>query len=155
MASSSAADGSPTTTATDIMVAGIILQLISMVVFVGLSLDFILRAGAKRPYRFQERRIEQTRLAAMSGGETSLPPSGPSPTGAHTPSENSENTVAGVNEQEKLGSKTVSDKSDIRTWWILLFAALISSCMIVARGVYRSIELKQGWTGFLITHQVS
>jgi len=32
-------------------------------------------------------------------------------------------------------------------------AITISTLMMILRGVYRSIELAQGWTGYLITHE--
>lgn len=36
----------------------------------------------------------------------------------------------------------------------LVFVAMVVSCaMIYIRGVYRTIELAQGWTGYLITHE--
>ena len=36
---------------------------------------------------------------------------------------------------------------------LVVVATVLSTAMMVLRGVYRSIELSQGWTGFLITHQ--
>ena len=30
----------------------------------------------------------------------------------------------------------------------------MNTLLIIPAGVYRSIELKQGWTGFLITHEI-
>ena len=125
------------------MVAGIIFQLISMVMFVGLGLDFILRATQKRPYTFQAQRIERKQQARRS-----VEAPGPSPTGDATP-ESSEGSVPQI--KEKMGGHS----NTVRQWWILMGAALVSSAMIICRGVYRSIELKQGWTGFLITHRES
>ena len=37
----------------------------------------------------------------------------------------------------------------------MLSGAMVSSLMIVIRGVYRSHELSQGWSGFIIINQRS
>jgi len=182
-AASQAADGTPTQNATNIMVAGIIFQLISMVVFMSLGLDFVLRCSTKRPYAFQERRI--ARLAEMAvakrreeerarGEEKveerngSLVPSGSGSeegvgmgVGVGTGTESGlEETRVGmepgsVMEIEAEGEVDgMSEDKLMKRWWILLVGVLLSSLMIIIRGVYRSIELKQGWNGFLITHQI-
>lgn len=36
---------------------------------------------------------------------------------------------------------------------VVFVAALVSFVMIFVRGIYRTIELAQGWSGYLITHQ--
>lgn len=36
---------------------------------------------------------------------------------------------------------------------MLTCAAFLGVCLMITRGVYRSIELMQGWTGFLIIHE--
>ncbi|ORX36221.1 RTA-like protein [Kockovaella imperatae] len=144
-ASSSAAEGAPTQSATDIMVAGIIFQLISMVVFVSLGLDFILRATQKRPYAFQARRIaaEQSRVGNIEAG-----------TGNTLESSTSMSRSASDQILQEKPARANELNGTVRQWWILLGAALISSAMIICRGVYRSIELKQGWEGYLITHEI-
>lgn len=37
---------------------------------------------------------------------------------------------------------------------LLVVAMIVSIVMIYIRSIYRSVELLQGWTGYLITHQV-
>lgn len=37
--------------------------------------------------------------------------------------------------------------------WMLVFASAFSCLMIYVRSIYRTIELAQGWEGFLITHE--
>lgn len=49
-AASAASSSSPTKSATDIMVAGIIFQLCSMVIFLALVLDYVYRFKTNRPY---------------------------------------------------------------------------------------------------------
>ena len=36
---------------------------------------------------------------------------------------------------------------------LICFAISLSTCMTILRGFYRSVELWQGWTGYLITHE--
>ncbi|GHJ90097.1 hypothetical protein NliqN6_6499 [Naganishia liquefaciens] len=44
--------------------------------------------------------------------------------------------------------------ADRKRWMVMLAAVFFSALMIVMRGVYRTIELLQGWDGYLITHEV-
>lgn len=37
---------------------------------------------------------------------------------------------------------------------LVVFAMIFSVVMIYVRSIYRSIELLQGWSGYLITHQI-
>ena len=40
-----------------------------------------------------------------------------------------------------------------RPVFLVSFAVTVSTIMMIVRGFYRSVELAQGWTGYLITHQ--
>lgn len=79
---------------TDIMVAGIIFQLVSITVFVLCAVDFLRRV------------LRQRLLKSVQGSVTPL-----------------------------------------------LLAMLFSIVLIYIRSIYRVIELVQGWTGYLITHE--
>jgi len=139
-AAGSAATGTPTNSSTKIMVAGIIFQLISMVVFVSLGFDFILRANANRPYAFRERQMKldaEKRAAKMAKKGLS---------------DGSDTTIMIIEKERELEQGEA--RENLTRWWIMLSGAMISSIMIVTRGVYRSIELNQGWSGYLITHQI-
>jgi hypothetical protein len=41
-----------------------------------------------------------------------------------------------------------------RKLWILTVATAFSMTLLVVRGIYRAIELLQGWQGYLITREV-
>ena len=137
LASGSAATGSPTDTSTNIMVAGIIFQLVSMVVFVGLGFDFVIRASTRRPYAFRLRQISLA-AAKKNGNEKTI--------GSGRQEDNTamEGDAAEVFQGER---------ENLTRWWIMSSGAMISSIMIIIRGVYRSAEFSQGWSGYIITNQ--
>ncbi|KAH6869136.1 RTA1 like protein-domain-containing protein [Thelonectria olida] len=54
-------------------------------------------------------------------------------------------------EGRKLGPANSNDLPKAYTW--LLLAVFISLFMIFIRSIYRTIELLQGWDGYLITHE--
>lgn len=153
-ASSSAGEGAPTQSATDIMVAGIIFQLISMAIFVILGFDFIFRANAKRAYVFRERQIAAKRekqatkeMEKVNNGSKGV---------LHR---DSETTIAPVSSdvvapksQESIEAAGQSEaRENITKWWIMLGGCLFSSIAIVVRGIFRSVELSQGWDSKLAT----
>jgi len=145
-AASSAATGEPTVTATNIMVAGIIFQLISMVVFVALGFDFVLRASTRRSYVFRQRQIAAATLKSKSKASEK------SGDLSQTPSD--ETSSDEIRPETQTVGEDVEGRQNLTRWWTMLSGAMISSIMILIRGVYRSIELRQGWSGFLITHQI-
>ncbi|WWD21830.1 hypothetical protein CI109_106318 [Kwoniella shandongensis] len=159
-AASSAADGAPTQTATNIMVAGIIFQLVSMGVFIFFGIDFMLRATARRPYAFQERRIEAKRLRKEAGvqkdkkrwgfGRTRRTDSEKNLTIVTSDEVAPNKEVAADIENQRVHAEQEHERVNLNRWWILLIAVAISSIMIFIRGIYRSIELVQGWNGYLI-----
>ncbi|WWD16463.1 hypothetical protein CI109_100889 [Kwoniella shandongensis] len=123
----SASDPIPKTP-TNIMVGGIIFQLVSMVAFSSLALDFMIRATKKKAWK--HRQSEESMVSA---------------------SENA--TFAGANDNASWEEKE-KEKGEINGWWIVLAGTAICSLMIIIRGVYRSVELVQGWNGYLISHEV-
>ncbi|WVQ96054.1 hypothetical protein IAU59_003154 [Kwoniella sp. CBS 9459] len=117
-------------TPTNIMVGGIVFQLISMIIFSFLALDFALRAMKKRPYTGrQSQSLEQIQ--------------------SHSTSPYEADEKAGA----RPGEATRSD-TEFAGWTKVLVGTGICSLMIIIRGVYRSVELVQGWEGYLITHEV-
>ncbi|KUI60923.1 hypothetical protein VP1G_08112 [Cytospora mali] len=54
----------------------------------------------------------------------------------------------------RISSRRLGLRSSItRVLKLLLLALLVSFVMIYIRSIYRTIELAQGWSGYLITHQ--
>ncbi|WWC69039.1 uncharacterized protein I206_102975 [Kwoniella pini CBS 10737] len=156
-ASSSAAEGAPTQSATNIMVAGIIFQLVSMGVFLTLGLDFILRATSEKAYGFRERQISKN-IAKRQEKESKI--AAEKPTLTHVSSDDTRVATEGqIKPNEDVEAQHIKEEefeqhNHIRNWWILLAGVLISSTMILIRGIYRSIELVQGWDGYLITTEM-
>ena len=127
-AASSAANGSPTTSATHIMVAGIIFQLISMGFFVGLGIDFVVRTTLKKPYAFRERQIVAD--AQKKANKRAK---------AHrTDSDQTLEANNSVTATKSEGGETVAAKQNQNRYWLLLAGAMISSVMIVIRGEFAS-----------------
>nr|ODN92267.1 hypothetical protein L204_05366 [Cryptococcus depauperatus CBS 7855] len=128
-------------TPTNIMVVGIIFQLISMVIFSYLAFDFIYRVSKRRPYQGREQEalemLPSTPELRKEHGMSYDPNLGSLRTSGYGQG------VRGVRNQQEVGS-----------WrWVMLGIA-ICSLMIIIRGFYRSVELVQGWDGYLITHEV-
>ena len=179
-ASASAGDGAPTQTATDIMVAGIIFQLISMGVFVLLGLDFILRATSKRAYAFRERQIAARRAKraeaeaeeVKEGGEkrgsqatlthvnsdttimtTGNPALGTKATPTTSTSASHADTTT-TTTTAATAEEQIQARENLSRWWIMLAGCLVSSIAIVTRGIYRSIELSAGWESEIIQTEI-
>ena len=169
-ASSSAATGVPTQSATNIMVVGIVIQMVAMFVFVALALDFILRASARRPYAFQVRRLERKAQLAMEknaeegegrpapdhGGESQTTIVASSSSGVpKLATADAEKAADRARAARETGDRTAEEleeeRKNLRSWWILMIAVVISSVMILLRGFFRSIELSEGWTSHLAT----
>ncbi|WVQ62923.1 uncharacterized protein L199_001072 [Kwoniella botswanensis] len=129
-----AQNGTDTHKATKIMLAGILFQLGTMAIFVALASDFIIRVIFRKPYSHLKRKhhtISSTNEESKSsGGNTSQPRQPPA----------DDLTGAVRTDEVKKGEK-------------LLAGVAFASAMIFVRGIYRSIELAQGWSGYLITHE--
>ncbi|ORX36216.1 RTA1 like protein-domain-containing protein [Kockovaella imperatae] len=129
--------GTDTTQATHIMLAGILFQLGTMTIFVALASDFIIRVAANRPYKQRTPRATKPEEDANSDNVAD------SVTLRVDPEH-------GVQSREK---STSSSRKDLQRVKVLLGGVAFASLMIYIRGVYRSIELAQGWTGYVITHE--
>ncbi len=69
----SASESAPTQSATNIMVVGIIFQLVTMGIFILLGVDFCLRAATGRSYAFRLRRLEKNASGPRRSGSRSPP----------------------------------------------------------------------------------
>ncbi|OXG25307.1 hypothetical protein C367_03126 [Cryptococcus neoformans Ze90-1] len=116
---------------TNIMVAGIIFQLVSMIIFSFLACDFMYRAWRKKPYQRKVRQVVDEPIGETGSGAT----------------EGTEGS-----EGEKFDE--VERSAVVRGWWWVMAGTAICSLMIIIRGVYRSVELVQGWNGYVISREV-
>ncbi|OWT39239.1 hypothetical protein J008_03205 [Cryptococcus neoformans] len=116
---------------TNIMVAGIIFQLVSMIIFSLLACDFMYRAWRKKPYQRKVRQVVDEPIGETGSGAT----------------EGTEGS-----EGEKFDE--VERSAVVRGWWWVMAGTAICSLMIIIRGVYRSVELVQGWNGYVISREV-
>ncbi|ODN74501.1 hypothetical protein L202_06880 [Cryptococcus amylolentus CBS 6039] len=124
-------------TPTNIMVVGIVFQLVSMIIFSYLAFDFMLRAMQRRPYpgRHQQDGVEmQSSMPGMGGKEYG----------------------SGAEREYGYGQGVRGFRNEelVRGWKFVMIGTGICSLMIIIRGIYRSVELVQGWEGHLITHEV-
>lgn len=128
---SGSADASP-------VLAGILFQLGTMTIFTVLALDFILRVIAHRPYAHRHSRtiVPTDPPATLPSSETEQEGEGAKEKDTFTPTEAYQTTP-----------------TNLRHAQLLLAGIAFASTMIYVRGVYRSIELAQGWSGYLITHE--
>jgi hypothetical protein len=126
------------------VLAGILFQLGTMTIFVALAIDFIVRVIIRRPWSIRLRR-HQLSAAPVDDGATADPTLGAD---SNTPVRY---------DAEKANQFTTPHQFDtsahLRRVEFLLAGVAFASLMIYVRGVYRSIELAQGWTGHLITHE--
>lgn len=102
-------DPDTSTNGTHVMVAGIVFQLVSMIVYSALTLHFVLRAS-----RARRDRAGPADLRAASGP------------GA-------------------LGLRPVK---------VLCWAIGLASLAIIIRGIYRTVELAEGWNGYALSTEV-
>lgn len=118
------------------MLAGVLVQLGTMTLFTVLAIDFITRVITRKPYTHRSK-------------STSTPASdieaSPTPT-----DKVDSNTLSSIITQPI--DNEASER--FRKASIFLGGIAFASAMIYARGVYRSIELAQGWTGMLMTTEV-
>ncbi|WWC69049.1 uncharacterized protein I206_102985 [Kwoniella pini CBS 10737] len=135
-----AQQGTNTHTATKIMLAGILFQLGTMTIFVILASDFILRVIFRKPYNHLKNKHSNSAIAAeiKRDSDTTPPPEG----------------IAATSPLEDESGRGMNRTSEIKNGEKLLAGVAFASAMIFVRGIYRSIELAQGWSGYLITHEV-
>ncbi|WVQ75248.1 hypothetical protein IAR50_004860 [Cryptococcus sp. DSM 104548] len=131
-------------TPTNIMVGGIIFQLVTMIIFCCLAADFMWRAASKRAYR---RKLERE----MEMGRIEVPDSPHS--GADSEARFADKEGNGAYGVDSIGDAAKRAKM-VRGWWFVMLGVGICSICIIVRGIYRTVELLQGWDGYLISHEV-
>ncbi|ODN78320.1 hypothetical protein L202_03964 [Cryptococcus amylolentus CBS 6039] len=134
-------------TPTNIMVGGIIFQLVTMIVFCCLAADFMWRAASKKAYKSKLAQAEKERELEM--GVVEVPDS--------PQTADSDARLAGK-EVNSPYSTSIDDAGErrkrVRGWWFVMLGVGICSICIIVRGIYRTVELLQGWDGYLISHEV-
>lgn len=169
-AASGASDSAPTTSATNIMLAGIIFQLISMGVFIVCGLDFSVRVVRNKPYAYRLRAIEKKRVkraekelgAVEQGmGEMGVGSGTTTPLSERTLTQAASAPVSSSTtsnlDAEKIpapSSAAALTPTELHQWRLILISVLVSSAMILVRGVFRSVELSEGWGGYIISHEI-
>jgi hypothetical protein len=117
----------------NIMLAGIVFQLISMLFFVVIGTDFITRVMRNKPYAF---RVHQQATVVNSPSNDTLP------------------TSSGVSATEKADAEAIPSGQNMTRWWTFLVGGVgTSSLAIIIRGIYRTAELSQGWGGPIMLNQ--
>nr|ODN95453.1 hypothetical protein L204_03992 [Cryptococcus depauperatus CBS 7855] len=120
----------PPKTPTNIMVVGIVFQLVSMLIFCSLALDFMLRAWNNKPWPHRVRAL------------------------ATSPVDTQDSLQSKEEALNNSATNSVAAHEEVKGWWWVMTGVALCSLMIIIRGLYRSVELVQGWNGYLITHQV-
>ncbi|OCF32275.1 hypothetical protein I316_05943 [Kwoniella heveanensis BCC8398] len=150
-----AQEGTETGPATKIMLAGILFQLGTMTIFVLLACDFIARVIFRRPYAHLKRKHaaqSQSQSPVLEDGAAEPKPSRVNPDGTYADADAELNN----NQRQAAAASSATGArrtADIKNGERLLAGVAFASAMIFVRGIYRSIELAQGWTGYLITHE--
>ncbi|TDL16186.1 RTA1 like protein [Rickenella mellea] len=110
-----------------IMLGGIIFQMIAMILYILLAMEFLWRYYSNSPIR-----------------EVPPPPSANSGPGSPR---------SGRSQMKQTTAKLLSYES-LKRIELLIFGAVFSVTCIFIRGVYRTIELSDGWHGRIIATQV-
>jgi hypothetical protein len=105
----------------NLMLSGIIFQLISQIIFLVFAIDMYIRVQIDKPYSFRM-------------------PSHPS-----LDRQTSDESVVIRDAEKQLNGTARTDPNLLRNWTIMLGGVLVSSLCIIIRGIYRSAELSQGW----------
>ncbi len=134
------------------MLAGILFQLGTMTLFVAVATDFIIRVITSKPYTrkipvlhagLPANHVDNIPTRSSVGSSTSTPPATDNDGEKQYPTN-------GVSSSSPMGHPT---SRELRKAELLLLGVAFASIMIYVRGIYRSIELAQGWSGYLITHE--
>jgi hypothetical protein len=147
------------------MVAGIIFQLVAMGVFITCGVDFAMRVVRNRPYSFRLRQIAAAEQRAAEQGSSGSELSDAEKNAAVAPVDSAGASASGVSTPAGLDKPAPTsmqqgqgfsgmDKSERRKWALVLTSVLISSTMILTRGVFRSVELSAGWGGHLVETEI-
>lgn len=141
-----------TTKNTHIMLAGILFQLGTTTLFVAFAIDFMVRVMWEKPYpnTWTFMRGYKPKSAAADVEKHDNSGSGPI---AH---QSSSSSTDGGQYHHRLATKGAAHASDdpwLRRAQYLLMGVAFATLMIYIRGIYRSIELAQGWDGSIITNE--
>ncbi|TXT10963.1 hypothetical protein VHUM_01714 [Vanrija humicola] len=154
-ASVAAQNGTDTAKSTNIMVAGILFQLGATSIFAVLAADFMYRVIFNKPYAYRERAIAKAHAKAAAkaaGAGDSSDTAIELNHAAYIPAE-SVMSDSSPKSTTPLG-EAAGHSADLRGTKLLLAGVAFATLMIVIRGIYRAIELLQGWSGYIITHEV-
>lgn len=138
------------------MLAGILFQLGTTTIFVVLAIDFMVRVVLRKPYPASVQncwgiRLRKKKTPAPAPATETVPGSPHSDT---TAARDTEHDAEGQHEKSASATNAETSRVWLRRSQILLLGVAWASLMIYIRGIYRSIELAQGWTGHLMTHEV-
>lgn len=165
-AAASARTSRPTQRATDIMVAGIIFQLCAMGIFIACGLDFAYRVVRNRPYAFRLRQIAAADAKRREKAGLGMQEHAMHETVVEKPAGDGEVHNGRVADAPASGSASADEPGQVeldkgemsprdqRKWGLVLTSVLISASMILTRGVFRSVELSEGWTGHLVRTEI-
>lgn len=135
------------------MVAGILFQLAATAIFAVLATDFMYRVVFNKPYAFRERQLATAHSKALAKAAREA-----SETAAAEntlPEGTAADSILSAEPKATALEHAETDRADLRGTQLLLAGVAFATLMIVIRGIYRSIELLQGWSGYIITHEVS
>lgn len=121
------------------MLAGILFQLATTTIFVVLAVDFMVRVTLDKPYPAKWRNMcvrRKKRNTVQSSAAAS-------------------DSLATVTEPTSEKAISRLDGKWLRKSQLLLLGVAWATLMIYIRGIYRSIELAEGWDGRVITTEVS
>lgn len=133
-----AQDYKDTESSTRVMLAGILFQLATTTVFVVLAVDFILRVMFHKPYPAKLHRFMSCACLRRKKNRQNA----------------EEKTLPGSDGGSVTKPEGPRDRRDVRKAQLLLAGVAWATLMIYIRGIYRSVELAQGWSGYVITHEV-
>lgn len=142
-----AQDYGDTDNSTRIMLAGILFQLATTTVFVILAVDFIARVTLHKPYPAKLRRFmgcAGLRRKDKRGGGCC---------GKRRKDQDAEVPELKHVADGGQAAERPRDARDVRKAQLLLAGVAWATVMIYIRGIYRSVELAQGWSGYVITHE--
>jgi hypothetical protein len=125
------------------VLAGVLVQLGTMTLFTVLAIDFITRVITKKPYKHRSGRI------STLNSDVELLPTPNDKLDSHPST-----TPLDTSSPSHPHSADIGASEPLHKAFIFLGGIAFASAMIYARGVYRSIELAQGWTGVLMTTEV-
>jgi len=116
----------------NVMLAGIIIQLIAITFFAGLAADFVINLSRQKPVR----RVEAV------------------PTGAELPMRSVGSSDEEVGMSKEMQGRQTGDGGMTRNSALMLSALMFSTLLLFIRSIYRTVELSDGWNGRIISTEV-